>query len=40
MAAGVIFLITVLFLGISIVGVGLALMAIELAKRVEWDHEK
>ena len=39
LAAGVIFLITVPFIGISIVGAGMALMAIGLAKRGEWDQE-
>jgi hypothetical protein len=39
LAAGVIFLITVPFIGISILGTGMALMTIGLARRDEWDQE-
>ena len=39
MAAGVIFVITFPFIGICILGAGMALMSIGLAKRDEWDQE-
>ena len=39
MAAGVVFLITIPFIGVSILGAGIALMAIGLAKRDDWDKK-
>ena len=39
MAAGIIFLITFPFISINILGAGMALTAIGLAKRGEWDQE-
>jgi mannose/fructose/N-acetylgalactosamine-specific phosphotransferase system component IIC len=39
MAAGVVFLMTIPFIGVSIVGAGIALMAIGLAKRDEWNQQ-